>query len=71
MGMRGRASGPTSNYLRKSQDECPRQRLLINLLAHASLSFPEPSCVMMSQQTARPVVNPGSRTDSPQGKWRQ
>lgn len=50
VGMRGRASGPASNYLRKSQDECPRQRLLIGLLAHAPLSFPEPSCVMMSQQ---------------------
>lgn len=50
VGMRGRASGPASNYLRKSQDECPRQRLLISLLAHAPLSFPEPSCVMMSQQ---------------------
>lgn len=51
VGIRGRASGPASNYLRKSQGECPRQRLLIRLLAHALLSFPEePSCVMMSQR---------------------
>lgn len=36
--MRGRASRFASNWLRKSQDECPRKKLLIGLLPHAQLS---------------------------------